>query len=188
MHAPEIVDELARRARARHGDDARVLREWAIGAASCRVDLAVVNGRIDCFEVKSAHDRVARLPRQAEAYSGVADRAVLVVEQTSWTDRAVALVPPWWGVWCVRRDGAVLRVRPLRSQRPNPTPDPFAISQLLWREEAMALLVHRDRARGLSRATRWRLWAEVAANVPLAELRPLVRAAIRARPALRSDG
>jgi hypothetical protein len=58
---------------------------------------------------------------------------------------------------------------------------PLAVAQLLWRAEALEVLRHRGLHRGLSSATRWRLWERLAEQLPLLELQVEVRSRLKAR-------
>jgi hypothetical protein len=157
-------------------------REWSIGVGATRVDLAAINGHIIGCEVKSARDNFGRLPSQVELYSAVLDTAVLAVEGSNAAERARHLLPNWWGIWLARPTlgGAVLDV--IREPGPNPAPDPLSIAQLLWRDEAYAVLDRRGLSGGLRKATRWRLWEALAGQLQLHELQHEVRNAIKARP------
>jgi hypothetical protein len=157
-------------------------REWSIGVGATRVDLAAINGRIIGCEVKSARDNFGRLSSQVELYSAVLDTAVLAVEGSAAAERARHLLPDWWGIWLARltERGAVLEV--VREAGPNPAPDPLSIAQLLWRDEAYAVLDRRGLSSGLRKVTRWRLWEALAGQLPLPELQREVREAIKARP------
>jgi hypothetical protein len=157
-------------------------REWSIGVGATRVDVAAINGRIIGCEVKSARDNFGRLPSQVELYSAILDTAVLAVEGLAAAERARHLLPNWWGIWLARPtlQGTVLDV--IREPGSNPAPDPLSIAQLLWRDEAYALLDRRGLCGGLRKATRWRLWETLAGQLPLHELQHEVRNAIKARP------
>jgi hypothetical protein len=157
-------------------------REWSIGVGATRVDVAAINGRIIGCEVKSARDNFGRLPSQVELYSAILDTAVLAVEGPAAAERAGHLLPSWWGIWLARPTlrGAVLEV--VREPGSNPAPDPLSVAQLLWRDEAYALLDSRGLSGGLRKATRWRLWEALAGQLPLHELQHEVRNAIKARP------
>jgi hypothetical protein len=157
-------------------------REWSISVGATRVDVAAINGRIIGCEVKSARDNFGRLPSQVELYSAILDIAVLAVEGSAAAERARLLLPNWWGIWLARPtlQGAVLDV--VREPGSNPAPDPLSIAQLLWRDEAYAVLDRRDLSGGLRKATRWRLWETLAGHLPLPELQHEVRNAIKARP------
>jgi hypothetical protein len=157
-------------------------REWSIGVGATRVDVAAINGRIIGCEVKSARDNFGRLPSQVELYSAILDTAVLAVEGPAAAERAKRLLPNWWGIWLARPTlrGAVLDV--IREPGSNPVPDPLSIAQLLWRDEAYAVLDRRGLSGGLRKATRWRLWETLAGQLPLHELQYEARNAIKARP------
>jgi hypothetical protein len=157
-------------------------REWSIGVGATRVDVAAINGRIIGCEVKSARDNFGRLPSQVELYSAILDTAVLAVEGPAAAERARHLLPNWWGIWLARPTarGAVFDV--IQEPGSNPSPDPMSIAQLLWRDEAYSILDTRGLSGGLRKATRWRLWEALAAQLPLPELQLDVRNAIKARP------
>ena len=74
-----------------------IFEELGVQHGLARIDLAVVNGELHGFELKSARDTLARLPEQAESYGRVFDRITLVVEERH-VRGAVELVPDWWGV------------------------------------------------------------------------------------------
>jgi hypothetical protein len=157
-------------------------REWSIGVGETRIDLAAINGSFVGCEIKSGRDNFGRLPYQVRLYSEVLDIAVLVVEGAMAAARAEPLLPMWWGIWRAREtpSGAALDV--LRAGQRNPEPQPLAIAKLLWRDEAYSVLQRRGLSDGLRKATRWRLWETLAAEVPLASLQWEVRETIKARP------
>lgn len=183
MRAGEIVDAVEGRLRREHRRRATVYRrEWSIGVGSSRIDIAAINGRITGCEIKSSRDDFARLARQVELYSAMLDVAVLVVEGDRAASRAAAVLPDWWGIWQATPGARMPTVTTIRPPSGNPDVQPLAIAQLLWRDEACAVLTRRGCARGLRSATRWRLWEALAEQLPLDVLRREVRAAIRARP------
>ena len=63
-----------------HGDtNTLVLDELGLRHGVARVDVAVVNGYLHGFEIKSDSDTLDRLPSQVTIYNAVLDRATLVV-------------------------------------------------------------------------------------------------------------
>lgn len=148
------------------------------GRARC--DVAVFNGAVSGYELKSASDSLRRLPGQVQTYSQVLDFATLVVAD-SHAEQAAQLVPDWWGyivaVW--EDDGVVLQSR--RRAMPNPSPDPGSIALLLWRDEALAELQRRGLDRGRRSWPRARLCAALAAELEVDELRAAVRTRLKAR-------
>lgn len=70
---------------AAHADcpDTEILHELKIPRPSARIDIAVVNGEICGFEIKSDVDSLARITRQERAFSAVFDRVSIVITPTS---------------------------------------------------------------------------------------------------------
>ena len=127
--------------------DTRIVQEMGVWSGSVRIDIAVINGELRGIELKSDQDTLARLPYQAEIYSHVFDRVELVVGSRH-TVQATSIVPAWWGITeALQMDGAIEFVT-RRKATPNPTPDPFVIAQLLWKNEAIGLLESFDLATG----------------------------------------
>jgi hypothetical protein len=155
--------------------------ELGVCQGEFRIDVAVVNGALHGWEIKSDRDTLARLPGQAQAYSRVFDTVTLVVGETH-LDDALALIPGWWGVLVAsgRRSGAALDA--VRAGGRNPAPDPLALAQLLWRDELVAILADLDAPKKLLRQPKWDLWPALAARLEVDELAARVRAALKARP------
>lgn len=160
-----------------HADepDTLIREELGLCTGQTRVDVAAINGEISGYEIKSERDTLARLRGQVGLYGHVLDRAC-VVTAPNHLDAVTDILPSWWAVW-IAECGEVVEVR---SGGVNPAPDPLAIAQLLWRDEAMAALTCRQMSAGMSRATRWQLWDRIA-ELPLVELQAIVRYALKNR-------
>ncbi|MFI6254571.1 sce7726 family protein [Micromonospora zamorensis] len=158
----------------------QIRHELGLCAGRTRVDVAVINGQISGFEIKSDEDKLSRLVGQAELYSRVLDRASLVTTDR-YLDQASQMIPSWWGVWLAVPGKRQVQLRSVRRSRRNPSPNPFSVAQLLWRDEAMALLKERGNHRGLSRAPRWFVWERLTETLELDELQTEVRRALRTR-------
>lgn len=166
-----------------HRDDPStlVLDELGLWYGHARVDVAVVNGCIHGFEIKSERDTLERLPDQARIYSRVLDRVTLVVG-ASHADKARGIVPDWWGlkVATAGRRGAV-HFHEDRGPGDNPQQDPVALAMMLWCEELTAALTLAGAARGFVGKKR-RVQAERLAAVLAPEaLRKVVCDALKAR-------
>lgn len=161
--------------------DTRVWPEMALCLGEARVDVGVVNGALRGFEIKSARDRLTRLPRQREVYDRCLDFVTIVVEER-WSSGLDAHVPDWWGVMVATEVDGCARIEDVRPPRENSDVEPLAVAQLLWRDEAAAIVTGLGLAARTSRMTRWMLWDLLAEHVPLAQLQRLVREHLRARP------
>src|ERR1700733_1041930 len=75
-------------------DDTEILHELRMPRPSGRVDIAVVNGRLAGFEIKSDFDSLSRLPRQVRAFSAVFDEMCVVTTPRHSAD-AKKIIPSW---------------------------------------------------------------------------------------------
>lgn len=168
-----------------HDADTKVIDELGVLRGDVRVDVAVVNGALSGFEIKSDRDSLARLPAQRDAYSLVFDQVTLIVGQTQLA-KVESLVPSWWGLACARagRNGVVLET--IRAADLNPAIDPLAVARLLWREELVAIVAEVAPKDAPGRKSREQLCRLLVNAVPLPALCAAVRDAIKARGAWRS--
>lgn len=161
-------------------DDTRIVQEMGIWSGSVRIDIAVINRELVGYELKSDRDTLERLPTQADLYSRVFDRLSLVIGERHFK-KAVAHVPRWWGVLVATkgRDGIILISE--REQDWNPSPEPYLIAQLLWKDEALAVLESYDLARGWRGKRVKDIHQRVASEIPFDELRAEVRTRLKQR-------
>ncbi len=165
----------------KHGSDPTtlVVEEMGLCEGDARVDLAVINGIIHGFEIKSDDDTLKRLPGQQTIYNRVLDRVTLV--STSRHLSALrSMVPRWWGLSTVDFRPKPI-VNQVRMARPNSDLDPHAMVKLLWRDEALSLLREKGLHKGMHSKPRDLLWARLVERLSLAELSLRIRDSLRTR-------
>jgi hypothetical protein len=166
-----------------HSNEAEtlILEELGLCQGVARVDLAVVNGKVHGFEIKSAQDTLTRLPTQSEVYNRALDLVTIVVDRKH-LKSVKSLVPKWWGICEARqtRNGSI-ELREIRSPSDKPQVDLFAQAQLLWRAEALEVLVERQLDSGLRTKPRHVIWRRLADSLPPAELKEIVRTRLKHR-------
>lgn len=161
--------------------DTIVVDEFALDRGAARIDVAVVNGELQGYEIKSASDTLERLATQVPAYSAILDRVTLVADCRH-LERATNSIPPWWGVCAVSMQGGAVVLAHTRAAALNLGADAERIAQLLWHEEQLALLASCGHTRAaLKRMNRRSLARILATSVDLATLRSGVRSALKAR-------
>ncbi len=182
LRDPEIRTALLKELRRR-----RVLRgttvavqELGLRRSDAIVDVAVVNGSLNGFEIKSDADTLRRLGRQAEVYGEILDRVTLVVGQQHLA-AARKLIPSWWGLMAVRKRNAEAFLTTVRVGRGNPARRARALAELLWLGEARQLLLDRDALRGFSNKPRAAVWDRVCEVYSLDEIAACVRTRLKAR-------
>src|SRR4051812_31334192 len=95
-----------------------VIEELGLNKGSVRVDLAVVNGIMHAYEIKSDVDSLRRLATQAEVYGKCFDRVSLVSGRKHFK-LASAAVPQWWGLVRVTPSENGPKFRVVRKPRVN---------------------------------------------------------------------
>lgn len=158
--------------------DTVVVEELGLNRRLVRADVAVVNGILHGYEIKAARDRLNRLAQQVRVYGDVFDRSTLVVDSRH-LSKARALIPDWWEIITIV-DG-VLRVE--RRGRRNPLRQPRTLVELIWRDDALALLEKKGEARGFGRLPRHEIWDRVCELYSLDEIAAVVRSHLKARAA-----
>lgn len=164
----------------------RVIDELGIFEGKFRIDVAVVNGYLHGYEIKSAEDNLVRLESQQAAYNKVFDKLTLVADEQH-VEEAMKVVPSWWGLMVAGMRNGVAYVDEIWAPRLNPEVDPYAICQLLWKEEAMSILSSRKLSAGLWTARRRVLWETLTFSIELNELKEIVRDTLKNRENWRSD-
>ncbi|WP_159877332.1 sce7726 family protein [Aquitalea denitrificans] len=178
----EIRAELKARLSSIHASepDTLIVDELGICQGLARADIAVVNGEISAFEIKSDADTLARLQTQIQYYSKICDRASIVVGHRH-VDAAKMLIPSWWGLWIAKKQGDNIRLKQLRKGRINNQVEPYALAQLLWKEETFSLLEKYHAAKGIKSKPKKDLWVRLTKTIDLDTLKEEVRATLRAR-------
>jgi hypothetical protein len=164
--------------RANHGDSpTAILHELRIPRPSARVDVAVVNGELSAFEIKSDVDTLSRLPRQVRSFDCVFDRVSLVTTEKHLRE-VRAVIPRWWGIVTIASASDDIRQR--RQARINPRRQVASLLHVLSRPELLSLAARVALQKGCSGLPRQAL-VERLARVPAVTLRGHVRDLLAAR-------
>ncbi len=158
-----------------------VIHELGLAHARRRIDLAVINGIVHGFEIKSAVDGLGRLAGQLETYSQSLQKLTLVV-----ADRHVGPVleraPSWCGVLRASRGPrGAMRFDVLQRTRRNPKVDPFVMAHLLWRDEVRSILAARGAGKADLCAPRAVLYRALVDTISETQLTAHIRAAMERR-------
>ena len=120
------------------------------------------------------------MPYQADLYSRVFDNLYLIVGSRH-VDKINELIPTWWGIIVATSGKEEILLTTDRKAQPNPSPDPYLVAQLLWKEEAVAVLADCGLDKGW-RSKRVKLIHErLASELPFRELKDRVRFMLKRR-------
>lgn len=165
----------------------RIIDELGLHHGDARVDIAVVNGVMHGYEIKSDQDTLLRLPEQIQVYNSVFDKMTLVVGKSHLYE-AIKMIPDWWGVIVAKADvhGNVV-FNTIRKEETNKEQNQLSVAKLLWREEALRILEDIDEAKGLRSKSRDLIYTKLSTVLDQKTLNKKVRETIFFRADWRSE-
>jgi hypothetical protein len=170
----------------RQGRSAEIIEELGIQHGTARIDIALINGVMHGYEIKSDCDTLERLPEQVQEFNTVFDKLTIIVGKRH-LYHAVHVVPDWWGITVAKFDNAnrlVLQV--IREPEKNTWQVGVSIARLLWKNEALQILERRNRAAGLRSKPREVIYARLADVLDINTLKKTVSALLVSREHWRS--
>lgn len=161
-----------------------IINEFGVCQGKAIVDVAVINGNIHGFEIKSASDNLERLPSQLELYNKVLE-TMTIVSSENHIEQVEQIVPKWWGILKANQNKDGIYIEQIRKRGLNPGIDPYSLAQLLWHDEALEILEENEMADGIRSKPRRYIWLALANNIPLPELSQIVRDKLKQRDSLK---
>jgi len=117
-----------------------VVDELGLKNGGIRADIAVVNGKLVGYEIKTEKDTLSRLPSQIQAYNEVFEKAFIIVSENHLAN-ALKLIPDWWGIYKIKIKGDGSLTFPChRKARINKARNPYTIACLLWKPEVLEIV------------------------------------------------
>ncbi|MFJ7891316.1 sce7726 family protein [Lysinibacillus xylanilyticus] len=166
----------------KYSDDntTRIVNEMGVMHGQSRVDVAVINGVLHGYEIKSESDNLNRLPSQISDYNLVFERMTIVV-QRNYLEEVRQMIPKWWGIILVTKQKNNVNLKVLRKGKTNPNLDPFALSSLLWKEEALDILKKRGLQKGFVSKPRKFIYQKMSESFSVDEIKYLVNEQLKSR-------
>lgn len=184
-----IRSTLKRDLQKRHAKDkkVRIIEELGVQHGTARVDIAVVNGIMHGYEIKSDRDTLERLPEQIEEFSAVFDKITLVVGKQHLFN-AINMVPDWWGVIVakINKNNSVVFTS-IREEEFNKNQQGVCIAKLLWKKEALKILEETGQAKGVYSKPRQFIYEKLATTLDIHTLNDKVRETLFFRSDWRLD-
>lgn len=161
--------------------DTIIINELGLLQGLCRIDVAVINGIIHGYEIKSEADTLDRLPMQAEYYNKVMDKLTLVCSESHF-DNAINIIPDWWGIKIVTRNKQNnIKLYTYRKEYQNKNIEPMSIVELLWKNEVSDLLLSKGFPNSIIYKNKSALYELCVNECSLRELKDLVRFKLKTR-------
>lgn len=159
--------------------DSKVVDELNLPITQSRIDIAVVNGHLHGYEIKSSRDTLNRLPHQIEGYTKVFDYLTVITEQNH-HEKVLDILPKWVGLGICIKTTNGYRIKTVRKSYYNRKKEGFFLAKLLWRDEIEAILTnynipyHR-------RNTVWQLSEILGDKMPINQLSKIIRETLKKR-------
>jgi hypothetical protein len=171
-----------KRLRRQHAQkDTLVIDELGLNHGQCRADIAVINGHLIGYEIKSNNDSLRRLEEQVKSYNAVFDKVSIVVGDR-YKNCIQNYIPEWWGVIVsVRGLRGAVNFNMIRKTQMNNSVDPVSIARLLWRNEVVEILQQKKLSQRILRQPRAILYEHLVRMLNTRELRNIVRKYLKNR-------
>jgi hypothetical protein len=162
-------------------NDTLVIDELGLAHAKVRIDVAVINGCVHGFEIKSAADTLTRLPQQLELYGQCLEKLTIVCAEKH-IEGVRELSPRWCGIIKVTKGPrGGISFATLREPKRNPDIQPYRLAHLLWRSEAVAILTQANAPPQVLRAPRKTLYRSLAAKFSVEEITAFIKRSMVSR-------
>lgn len=164
----------------------RIIPEMSVCDGDARVDIAVANGNLCGYEIKSDVDTLDRLFSQRESYCKTFDKVYIVVGE-KYKDIIADYIPAWWGIYIAHYNrGDKVTITERKRAKRNREISAESLLELLWRDEIETLL----RAHGIKATSgkNRRVLRKIAVeNISLSEIRNFTRETLKTRTDWRTD-
>jgi hypothetical protein len=189
-----MTDSLVRTAfhksilRSSHEDpNTYVLDELGLKHGENRADIAVLNGKIIGYEIKTERDSLSRLAAQIVAYNEVFD-SVYIISGKKHLKKVSLIVPDWWGIYVIQeQEQSSPSFICIREASINPNKNSYGIAQLLWKDEAIELLNTRFSCNVREKSTRDQLYNILISKCNCEELSNIVVKCLKQRSGWRTS-
>lgn len=162
--------------------DTKIINELGVCQGTVKIDVAIINGSLIGYEIKSEQDNLLRLPTQIENYNKVFDYLNIVINEKH-LDQVIDLIPAYWGIIQIKKstDGFI-KCEVYREAQKNSCSDPYSVIQLLWRDECLNILHELNLLKGMKSKPRIEIWKKICQSVDADQVNDYVRKYIKARP------
>ncbi len=157
-----------------------LISEMGLCRGISRVDLAVVNGVLHGYEIKSDLDTLNRLPSQLEMYEKYF--SFLTVVTTDFHIKHLRKdLPKWVGITKAKDKNGVIAFKILRKAKINKRVDKMMLVQLLWKQEALNILEKIGQDKGVRSKNKDAIWQRLAEVLDLNTLIAQIKKTISSR-------
>lgn len=168
----EIRSALHKRTLSAHHNNPNsvVIDELGLSHGKNRIDIAVLNGCLHGYEIKSSKDNLYRLPSQLDIYSTSLQKLTIVTAPNH-ADDVISVAPSWSGIILAEKGPrGGLHFSTIRTASKNPDVCAESLAHLLWKQEAISYLQHLGVSENLNNKARKELYKNISKLSDINEL------------------
>jgi len=161
--------------------DTMVIDELGVAHGKNRIDIAVVNGCIHGYEIKSSKDNLLRFPSQLESYAQCFEK-LSVVSAENHLDELTQSTPEWCGIVLAKKGvRGGINFSTIRRSKQNPSVDIMAMAHFLWKKETIELLVSLGANKEMLKGARLNLYKNLSEMITVPELSSKIKSLFMSR-------
>ena len=119
--------------------DTIIVDEFELCSGLSRIDVAVINGVIHGYEIKSEEDTLKRLANQINYYNKSLEK-ISVITNRSHLKQIRERVPRWWGLLLINDTDKRKKVTEIRKAKNNPILESQSMLHILWKDELIFII------------------------------------------------
>lgn len=161
--------------------DTIILDELVLCHGKARADVAVINGSMIGYEIKSDRDTLRRLPNQIEAYNKIFD-SITIITGESHLEEVKSVIPNWWGInVATPATNGEININTYRESKKNDTVEAFELIKFLLRDELLYLIDEYGLEKKYKRIPKFKIWPYILDNFSFEFIKDYVRNCLQAR-------
>jgi len=164
-----------------------IVPEMDVCSGLARIDIAVINGKIHGYEIKSKQDNLERLPSQIKYYNKIFDTMTIVITENHY-QKAKGITPNWWGIYCVVNNNysnpfIKIEREPIQNKNNTEESNLIYITQILWKNELLEMLNNSGIVKGIKNKSRFELAKIICNNIEKDLINTFIRKKLKHRKA-----
>lgn len=152
----------------------KIIEELGVSLGNSKIDIAVLNGSMQGYEIKSDKDTLVRLQGQISEYNKVFDY-LTIVTSIKYAPIISDFIPNWWGILTVENTEKNIFLREVREAKQNEEINAISLLQLLWKQELIQMIDEYFLPNTLKNKPKKIMWEALSQNIELGELKDKVR-------------
>lgn len=164
----------------------RIVEELVLCDGLARADVALINGKLHGYEIKSDMDSLERLSNQKIYYDLTFEKSTIIIGK-KFENKIFDFIPEHWGVILAYENKfGNITFKKMRSAKSNRTTLSDGLLDLLWNDEIKSLL-RSNNIKGYSNKPKNYLKELVQTNIQYRELLDYAKTTLKTRTGWRAD-